>query len=239
MKNKSSLIFTMVLTLLVVGALAAMVIMKQKDKTETDSVDTSTVDSTVNNNQGKNPVDTDKVDLKGQPMIGKKDAKVTVVEFGDFKCPACKYFDSNMKPELKKKYFDTGKANYYFIHTPFHAEESILGGLAGETVLKNDPDKYWAFHDALFKLQTHNGSQDKWLTMAAVKKALKTAGVKNEAKIVDAIKANSEKAAVQKDIDLYQKHNITSTPTIIVNGKALADPMNIDAVTEAIDKALK
>lgn len=239
MKNKSSLIFTMVITLLVVGALAAMVIMKQKDKEETDSVDTSTVDSTVNKDQGKNPVNTDKVDIKGQPMLGKENAKVTVVEFGDFKCPACKYFESDMKPELKKKYFDTGKVKYYFIHTPFHGEESILGGLAGETVLKNEPDKYWAFHNALFKLQTHNGSQDKWLTISAIKKALKSAGVKDEAKIVEDIKANSEKAAVQKDIDLYQKHNITATPTIIVNGKALDEPMNIDAVTEAIDKALK
>lgn len=240
MKNKSSLIFTMVLTLLVVGALAAMVIMKQKDKVDTDSVDTSSVESsTNNNNQGKPPVDTDKVDLKGQPMMGKEDAKVTVVEFGDFKCPACKYFDGNMKPELKKKYFDTGKAKYYFIHTPFHAEESILGGLAGETVLKNDPDKYWDFHDALFKLQTQNGSTDKWLTMSAVKKALSTVGVKDEAKIVEDIKANTEKAAVQKDIELFQKHNISSTPTIIVDGKVLDDPMNMDAVTKAIDKALK
>lgn len=245
MKNKGFLIFTMVITLLVVGALAAMVIMKQKDKADTESVDTSTVentntDSAVNkDNLGKNPVNTDQVDVKGQPMLGKETAKVTIIEFGDFKCPACKYFDTTMKPELKKKYFDTGKAKYYFIHTPFHAEESILGGLAGEVVLKNEPNKYWDFHDELFKLQTHNGSVDKWLTMDAIKKAIKTAGIKDEAKIVDAIKSNSEKAAVQKDIELYQKHNITSTPTIIVDGKALADPMNIKEVTSAIDKALK
>ncbi|WP_414047395.1 DsbA family protein [Macrococcus equi] len=238
MKNKSSLIFTMALTLLVVGALAAMVIMKQKDKADTEKVDT-TMNTSENSNQGKDPVKTDKVDVQGQPMMGKKDAKVTVVEFGDFKCPACKYFDGNMKPELKKKYFDTGKAKYYFIHTPFHAEESILGGLAGETVLKNNPDKYWDFHDALFKLQTHNGSTDKWLTMGAVKKALKTAGVSDVDKIVEDIKANKEKAAVQKDIDLTQKHNIQSTPTIIVDGKALKDPMDMDKVTAAIDKALK
>ncbi|WP_414042043.1 DsbA family protein [Macrococcus animalis] len=245
MKNKSSLIFTMVLTLLVVGALAAMVFMKQKDKADNESVDTSAVENTntesaVNkNNQGKDPVNTDKVDLKGQPMLGKESAKVTVIEFGDFKCPACKYFDITMKPELKKKYVDTGKVKLYFIHTPFHAEESILGGLAGETVLKNEPDKYWDFHDELFKLQTHNGSQDKWLTMSAVKKAMKSAGISDENKIIDAIKANEQKAEVQQDIELYQKHNITSTPTIIVDGKVLADPMNIKEVTSAIDKALK
>ncbi|MGK0577015.1 DsbA family protein [Macrococcus capreoli] len=240
MKNKSSLIFTMVLTLLVVGALAAMVIMKQKDKADTSKVNTTSINNSANSNKGNSPVDTDKVDVKGQPMLGDKDAKVTIVEFGDFKCPACKYFESEMKPELKKKYIDTGKVKLYFIHTPFHGDESILGGLAGETVLKQEPDKYWDFLTALFKLQPANHSTDeKWLTMSVVKKALQAAEVKNVDKIVKAIESTSEKAAVQQDVDLYQKHNIVSTPTIIVDGKALEDPMDMNKVTEAIDKALK
>ncbi|MCE4956690.1 DsbA family protein [Macrococcoides caseolyticum] len=240
MKNKSSLIFTMVLTLLVIGAIAAMVIFKNNNNAEDASVDTSTIDSGDNTNQSAGPSKTKEIDVKGQPMLGKEEAKVTVVEFGDFKCPACKYFETSMKPELKKKYIDSGKVKFYFIHTPFHAEESLLGGLAGETVLKHEPEKYWDFHTALFELQPDNhNTEEKWLTMTAVKKALKTAGVKDMDTIVKDIKDTSEQKAVEKDIKLYEKHNITSTPTIIVDGKALTNPMDMNSVTDAIDKALK
>lgn len=246
MKNKSTLIFTMLITLLVIASIVGLVLFKQSKDNETDSVDTGKLNQEnkrttykMHPDKKDNVVDTESIDVKGQPILGKKDAKVTLIEFGDFKCPACKYYEFEIGPKIIKKYVDTGKVKIYFVHTPFHAEESILGGLAAETVFKNEPSKYWDFHNALFNLQPPNGSSTKWLDMAAVKKAAQNAKVSDVNKLISDIKAGKQNDAVKKDINLYQKHNVTMTPTIIVDGKPLSDPMDIKAIEKAIDKALK
>ena len=42
-------------------------------------------------NQEEAPaVETAQVDVSGQPTLGESNAPVTVVEYGDFKCPSCK-----------------------------------------------------------------------------------------------------------------------------------------------------
>lgn len=229
MKNKGSLIFTMIMTLLVVGVIATLVITKKNG----GSSDESQV--ATDSSQGLQAIE--KIDTKGQPQMGKKGAKVKIVEFGDYKCPACRYFETDIKPEIKKKYIDTGKAELYFIHSPAHGEESLFGGLAGETVLKQEPDKYWAFQKALFELQP--GTDQEWLSMTAVKEAAKTAGIKNLDKLEKAIDEKTEEASVKKDIKLVTQHNVTMTPTIIVNGKEVANPMDIKEVEATIEKALK
>ncbi|UBH22371.1 DsbA family protein [Macrococcus armenti] len=229
MKNKGSLIFTMVMTLLVVGVIAALVITKKNG----DSSDESQI--ATDSSKGLQAIE--KIDTKGQPQMGKKDAKVKIIEFGDFKCPACRYFETDIKPEIEKKYIDTGKAELYFIHSPFHGEESIFGGLAGETVLKQAPDKYWAFQKAIYELQPDTDQE--WLSMTAVKEAAKKAGIKDLDKLEKAIDNKTEEAGLKKDIELVTKHNITMTPTIIVNGKEVANPMDIKEVEAAIEKALK
>ena len=62
-----------------------------------------------NNNETSNDISFDKQpSIEGQPILGSSDAPVTVVEFGDFKCPACKAWGESIFPQLIKDYVDTG-----------------------------------------------------------------------------------------------------------------------------------
>lgn len=230
MKNKGSLIFTMAMTLLVVSVIAILVITKKDNGSSNDANLAVT-----NPNVGTKFLND--IDTKGQPQQGDKAAKVKIIEFGDYKCPACRYFETDIKPDIQKKFIDTGKAEMYFIHSPFHGEESLLGGLAGETVLKHAPDKYWKFQEAIFELQPDTDQE--WLSMTAVREAAKKAGIKDLDALEKDIKAKKENAGVDKDIELVKKHNISSTPTIVINGKEVANPMDIKEVEAAIEKALK
>ncbi|KAA1039519.1 DsbA family protein [Macrococcus equipercicus] len=234
MKNRGNMIFAMILALIVIAAVVLMVIFGQKNNDSTDTP--AAADKEI-----KTSSDYSKIDTTGQPMLGDKDAPVTLVEFGDFKCPACKYFDMNIQPELVKKYVDKGELKMYFINTPFHGGESLTGAHAAEAVLKNEPTKYWAFHNALFEAQpnTNTSTTDEWLTSAVVKAAAKKAGVKDITKIVKAAENKTETAAVEKDIELYQTYMINETPTIIVNGKKVSDQLKINAVEKAIEDAKK
>ncbi len=62
-----------------------------------------------------------------QQALGKEDAPVKVVEFGDFKCPACRTWDATVFPRLKEDYINKGKVQFYFINFPFIGKDSELG----------------------------------------------------------------------------------------------------------------
>ncbi|WP_420831212.1 thioredoxin domain-containing protein [Paenibacillus lignilyticus] len=38
---------------------------------------------------------------------------MSIVEFGDFKCPSCKAWGEQLYPKLKEAYIDRGKSQFY------------------------------------------------------------------------------------------------------------------------------
>jgi protein-disulfide isomerase len=61
--------------------------------------------------------------IEGRPMLGNKDAPLTVVEFTDYQCTFCQRFHLVTFPEIRKKYIDTGKLRFVSIDFPldFHS----------------------------------------------------------------------------------------------------------------------
>ena len=53
------------------------------------------------------------------PILGNKDAKVTMIEFADFRCPFCEQFYSQTEPQIIKDYVDTGKVKFTFRNFAF------------------------------------------------------------------------------------------------------------------------
>src|SRR5438270_1906764 len=53
------------------------------------------------------------VNLEGVPMLGSKDAPLTIVKYTDYQCPFCQRFHVTSFAELKKNYIDTGKVRFY------------------------------------------------------------------------------------------------------------------------------
>lgn len=88
-----------------------------------------------------------------QPYIGDRNAPVTIVEFSDYKCPACKRWNEEVLPELKREYLDTGKAVLYMIDYPFLAPDSNLAALAGETLYQQNQTYFWTYHAKMSELQ--------------------------------------------------------------------------------------
>jgi protein-disulfide isomerase len=91
-----------------------------------------------------------KVSTVGNPMLGDKNAPVTIVEFTDYQCPFCQGFYSRAYKELKKQYVDTGKLRFVLRDLPlpnhqFAKPAAIASHCAGEQ------NKFWEMHDALFE----------------------------------------------------------------------------------------
>src|SRR5260370_8304762 len=107
-----------------------------------------------------------KIDLSmSSPVRGSADAKVTIVEFGDYQCPKCDQWFKNEEPTIKANYIDTNKANLYFMDFPFLGADSPVAAQA--VYCANDQGKYWAYHDYLY--QNHASIQSGWTTTSNLK----------------------------------------------------------------------
>lgn len=195
----------------------------------------------INNNSETNKEKTfDKQPpIDGQPTLGDSDAPVTVVEFGDFKCPACKAWGENIFPQLVKDYVDTGKVKFSFINVLFHGEGSKLASLAAESVYKQNPEAYWEFHKALFNAQPSKNHDSSWVTTDKIIEVASDVSGIDTSKLKSAIESNSEMNEVNKDKELVTEFDVQLTPTIMVNGTMIEDPFNYDAIKKAIENALK
>lgn len=90
-------------------------------------------------------------DLGHFPIKGNDNAKVAIVEFGDFRCPFCEKFFTDTESQVLKDYIDTGKVKFTFRNFQFLGPASITAGNAAECA--NEQGKFWQYHDWLYKNQ--------------------------------------------------------------------------------------
>lgn len=218
MKNTNPKLKIMViLTIIILGFITILVIVNKP------------ISETVNENT-KNK----SLNIKGQPTLGELNAPVTIVEFGDFKCPACKEWGEIILPQLEKDYIDTGKIKFSYINVMFHGEESKLTSLAAESVFKNFPNEYWDFHKNLFKMKhTETVTSEKILELAK----------ENSNIDIDMLKIDIEQQTKNKEViidsELVKKHNIQQTPTIFINDIIITEPFNYENLKKVIENELK
>lgn len=179
-------------------------------------------------------------DRGDEPVLGNKNAKVTIVEFSDFQCPFCQNFFKNTYPQLKAKYIDTGKVKLVFRHfpLPFHANAQI-SGVAAECA--NRQGKFWEYHDVLFNKGQADGTG---LDKASLEKYASELGLNNGSfgfgknKFNQCLSDNSTLEAVQSDTTEGSRVGVTGTPTFYINGVQLVGAQPITAFETAIEAAL-
>lgn len=210
-----------ILTLVVVIALSALVMINSKSETNSNT----TID--------KLPP------IEGQPTLGAEDAPVTVVEFGDYKCPACKAWGEQFFPTLIKDYIDQGKVKFVYVNVLFHGEESNVGSAAAEAIYKQSPDSYWEFHKQLFGGQPGADHDSKWLTNEKVMEVASAIPGIDLAKLEKDMQSQDVKDELQKDTALVEEFKVEKTPTIMVNDTVLEDPFDYELIISLIEKELE
>ncbi len=208
-----------VLTLVVVVILAAVVVFSNK--------------------QEALPTDIKQIDITGQPLLGEKDAPVTVVEFGDFKCPACKAWGEMIYPKLVNDYIETGTVKFAFVNVLFHGKESTLGSIAAESVFKRNPGVYWDFHQALFDAQPTENHDAQWITPERILEIAVGLPEIDQTHLKEDMEQEATMDSVKLDEDLVREVGVSLTPTIVINGKMMEDPFDYEAIKTAIEQATK
>ncbi|MFZ9596274.1 MAG: DsbA family protein [Bdellovibrionia bacterium] len=162
------------------------------------------------------------------PTFGKADAKVTVVEFSDFQCPFCARAADTVT-QLKKKYGSQVKVTFRQFPLPMH-KDARLASEASMCVNDQSSDKFWKFHDLIFK------NQDK-LDRANLEKFAKDSGADSK-KFAECLDGKKFADFVQKDLEYGEKIGVKSTPTFFVNGEMVSGALPIESFSEIIDEQL-
>ena len=163
---------------------------------------------------GKSKTDTQtaEVDTSVGYKLGPDDAKVKVVEFGDFQCPACQVAAS----EFRKVQKDNSDVQLIFRHFPLtnvhkNAESSSL---AAEAAAKQG--KFWEMYDLLYERQSS------WQATTSPEEVFsgyaQELGLSVDQFIKD-MKSDDAKNLVKRDQDYGLSLNVDQTPTFYVNGQ--------------------
>lgn len=162
--------------------------------------------------------------------FGPDQAKVTVVEFGDFQCPSCKVAEP-MVQQLKKDYADSVK--FVFRQFPLDSIHPNAHLAAQASEAAGDQGKFWEFHDVLYE------KQEEWADIADKQKLLEKFGEYaaqlqiDKASFLEKIESQEVADRVKNDIDLGTNLQVNSTPTFYVNGTQTTAPQLISAVESA------
>lgn len=88
------------------------------------------------------------------PVLGDKNAEVSVLEFSDFQCPFCaRAFEGAVRDLKNSDLFREGKVNFVYKHFPLNSIHPYAQKAAEASLCAQDQGKFWEYHDMLFQNQ--------------------------------------------------------------------------------------
>jgi protein-disulfide isomerase len=194
------------------------------------------------NNEKSDDSAKEEIDYSNQPFLGEESAPVSIVEFGDYKCPNCKNFTDNVVPLVVKEFVDTGKAKFYYFHYPFINVDSDRTAKFSEAVYHElGNEKFWEFHELIFDKQpedTRYETIDVFTEEFLTKTLGEMASEEEVKKVVAYFDTKAPEEAWKSDEALGGKLGVTGTPTIFVNGKRF-DGKTMDDLNKLVEEAAK
>lgn len=156
--------------------------------------------------------------------------KVTVVEFGDYQCPACAAVAPRFM-ELKEMYGDEVAFVFRDYPLPMHRNAMIAAVM---TYIADEQGKYWEMHEKLYASQAEwqsvSDPSDLFVSYAAGL-GMNTAGIKEK------LLTDIYQDRIKRDVQDGNALGVNSTPTFFI-GDVIIRTANHVAIKAAIDAAL-
>jgi protein-disulfide isomerase len=159
--------------------------------------------------------------------IGPANAKVTIVEYGDLRCPICRQFDNSVIPRVISDLVRTGKAKLQYKTWPILGPNSIVAAQAAYAARQQNA--LWRYA-ALTYLNQGNES-DNWFTKALARSLAAGVGLNISRFDKDFASAAAQKAIAQVDAEAT-KLGLPGTPSIRILGPK--GSFTVDATYDAI-----
>ena len=162
-------------------------------------------------------------------LIGKATAPITIIEYGDYKCPKCNELHQKAGKDIRREWVDTGKAKIIYRPYPLFGEDSGLALYASYCAAEQG--KFTAYHDKMFSYMWGN-YLSKGDTDATVRKLFspeKLGELASEAGLDASALTNctggrTHAAAYNTAVDKAAGDSVQGTPTLIIGGQKVVGP---------------
>ncbi|MBP6926094.1 MAG: DsbA family protein [Candidatus Pacebacteria bacterium] len=182
------------------------------------------------------PIDTSIIIRENSHTLGAVGAKVQVVEFGDYQCPACAYAHP-IFTKLMKDYANNPNVSFTFRNFPLPGHKNaIVSAQAAEAA--SAQGKFWEMHDMLYE------KQDEWSELANPKELFATYATAiglDVTKFSTDVSKNAYSAIINADKNDGEDLNINGTPSFFINGEkfGVGNVPSYEEFKAKIDEELK
>lgn len=160
---------------------------------------------------------------------GTEGASITIVEYLDFECEACRVYYPMVK-QLKEEYKDKLRFVVRYFPLPNH-KNSMTSAQAVETAGKQG--KFWEMHDKLYDTQKDWGEKQV-ATPRVFEDYAKQIGLDME-KYKNDVNSSEVKDRINRDKNSATSLGIQGTPTFFINGEKIPNPKGYEDFKSLID----
>jgi len=181
-----------------------------------------------------------RIDVKGRPVRGNKDAKVTIVNFDDFQCPFCSRMHATLFPGLLKEFGNKVR----FVYKDYPLVEihpwAMHAAIDANCLGAQSSDAYWDFADYIHANRQAIGGKTPAEAYVNLDKQTLDEGEKHHlnAATLKACVDKSDESGVRASMAEADKLGVDSTPTLFINGERVSGAVPEEEMRSIISRAL-
>lgn len=164
---------------------------------------------------------------------GNASSTVTVIEYSDFQCPACRTYYSVMRQMMAEF---GGEVAFVYRHFPLNGIHANAELAARAAQAAGKQGKFWEMHDLLFE------KQDEWAKTENVQSLFESyaelLGISVEQFKTDWTSGEVKDFVKSQRVGAI-KLGLQGTPTFFVNGKQIQNPSSVEQFRSIIQAALR
>lgn len=165
--------------------------------------------------------------------LGNPEAPVTVQLWEDFICPACAQWTQQIEPQFMQDYIVPGTVRVEFHHLPLSQHEPAASLAAQASECAADQNAFWPYHDQLFPLASNRGASA--VTLDALQEIAQNLGL-DSGEFSRCMNSQKHWDKVRESVNQAISLKLTSTPSIVINGKVVEQPFDYQALSSEIER---
>ena len=168
-------------------------------------------------------VDMAQLEIEKSPSRGRSGAKVTIVEFSNFECPYCQMSWIKMKEWMERHPQDV---RYVFKHFPFQPQGKTFDfSEMAAAAQKIGNEAFWVAHDFFFSNEGQAlMKEETGEVRRKIEEILREKGYDAKS-FQSALETGRGREKVMEDMALGKSLRVMGTPTILINGDFVSNPV--------------
>jgi len=168
-------------------------------------------------------------------LVGKADAPVQVLEFGDFECPACGQWANLTEPDVRERLINTGQVAFRFFAFPLDMHKNTWPA-SNAVACAADQGKFIEMHDRVFAAQDRWNSEATDNPKAALTQLASETGI-DMGKWETCFDAQTHYASFKGNIEEGIRRGVSQTPSFIIGSKMIPGNIPFDEFKKYVDEA--